>query len=62
MYLGHLLHFQETVEPSAFNHSFDLSVKPKALNPHFCICYASLKATTVSSYNSFGYWAHFRIL
>ena len=63
---GHLPQFKENIEPSISTHWFELSAKAKVLNTKFCIhwgiMYASLKTTTVLSYNCIGYWEHFYIL
>ena len=50
---GALPQFKETVEPGTLSHWFIL---------HPVRYFASLKATTISSYTCFGYWGHFHIL
>ena len=50
---GALPQFKETVEPGTLSHWFIL---------HPVRHFASLKATTISSYTCFGYWGHFHIL
>ena len=63
---GRLPQFKENIEPSISTHWFKLSAKAKVLNTkfyiHWGIMYASLKTTTVLSYNCIGYWEHFYIL